>query len=67
MPSKISRAIATLSQPPQPQPFDLLVDQASKDILAAEKLRNLESRNTGRGPPEKRPAERPRRDIRIPA
>ncbi|KAM6500500.1 hypothetical protein JOM56_003514 [Amanita muscaria] len=66
---KISRAIAALShsQPPQSQPFDLLVDQASKDIIATEKLRILESRNTGRGPPEKRPAERPRRNVRIPA
>ena len=63
---KISRAIYNLSQPPVSLPQELLVNQASKEIVAAEKLRVLESRKDIGRAPEKRPAERHWRDIRIP-
>ncbi|KAF8636667.1 hypothetical protein AX17_003473 [Amanita inopinata Kibby_2008] len=64
---KVSRVIQGLSQLPLPVPFQVLVNQTAKDIVAAEKLRVLESkRDVGKGLSERRPTERPRRDIRVP-
>ncbi|KAK2466896.1 hypothetical protein APHAL10511_001154 [Amanita phalloides] len=41
---KVTRAIHNLSQPPISLPSEVLVDQASKEIVAAEKLRVLETK-----------------------
>ncbi|KAJ7774577.1 hypothetical protein DFH07DRAFT_865871 [Mycena maculata] len=41
---KLSRALKILSEPPPEIPVDLLVNQAVKDVVAAEKVRVLEAR-----------------------
>ncbi|KAF8628329.1 hypothetical protein AX15_003874 [Amanita polypyramis BW_CC] len=63
---KVSRAIYSLSQPSTSLPSELLLNQISKEIVAAEKLRVLESRKDLGRAPEKRPLDRYRRDIRVP-
>lgn len=64
---KVTRAIYSLSQSPTPLPLAVLVNQASKEIIAAEKLRVLESKKEiGKGQTERRPVERFKRDVRLP-
>ncbi|PFH54331.1 hypothetical protein AMATHDRAFT_38260 [Amanita thiersii Skay4041] len=64
---KVSRAIQGLSKPPIPLQWEATVNQIAKDLVAAERLRTLESRRgVGKNLPERRPAERPRRDVRLP-
>ena len=64
---QVNRAIHSLSQPPTPLPLEVLVNQASKEIVAAEKLRVLESKKEiGKGQTERRPVERFKRDVRLP-
>ncbi len=65
---KVTRAIQSLSQPPPTSlPLEVLVNQASKEIVAAEKLRVLESKKEIRGQTDsKRPGvDRFRRDMRL--
>lgn len=50
-----------MSEPPPETPIETLVNQAAKDIIAAEKLRILEARVAQ----EKRGPERHRRETRI--
>jgi hypothetical protein len=64
---KVTRAIYSLSQPPTSLPLEVLVNQASKEIVAAEKLRVLESKKEiGKGQADRRPVERFKRDVRLP-
>lgn len=44
---KLSRALKILSDPPTDIGFDILVNQAVKDVVAAEKVRVLEARRLG--------------------
>jgi hypothetical protein len=64
---KVTRAIQSLSLPPTSLPLEVLVNQASKEIVAAEKLRVLESRKEIRGQTDsKRPGvDRFRREMRL--
>lgn len=59
---KVARALRCMSEPPPEMPIDTLVNQAAKDIVAAEKLRILEGRvaQERRGGPE-----RHRRETRV--
>jgi hypothetical protein len=59
---QIARALRCMSEPPPETPIDTLVNQAGKDIVAAEKLRILETRvaQERRGGPE-----RHRRETRV--
>ena len=57
---QIARAMRSLSEPPPDVSVDTLVSQAAKDVVAAEKLRVLES---GKGVYERRGPERHRRDM----
>ncbi|KAL1742921.1 hypothetical protein HDZ31DRAFT_42140 [Schizophyllum fasciatum] len=57
---RIARAMRSLSEPPPDVSVETLVDQAAKDVIAAEKLRVLES---GKSVYERRGPERHRRDM----
>ncbi|GLB34930.1 putative response to drug [Lyophyllum shimeji] len=57
---KITRALRYMSEPPPETSFEILVNQAVKDIIAAEKLRVLEARVAQ----DRRAPERYRRDMR---
>lgn len=59
---QVARALRCMSEPPPEMPIDTLVNQAAKDIVAAEKLRILEGRvaQERRGGPE-----RHRRETRV--
>jgi hypothetical protein len=52
---QVTRALRCMSEPPPETPIDTLVNQAAKDIVAAEKLRILETRvaQERRGVPER--------------
>lgn len=58
--ARIARALRSLSETPSDVSVETLVQQAAKDVIAAEKLRVLE---TGKGVYERRGPERHRRDM----
>jgi len=62
---KVTRAIQSLSQPPTSLSLEVLVNQASKEIVAAEKLRVLESKKEIRGHTDSKRPDRFRRDMRL--